>query len=278
MKRKILYALVTTNCNLSCKYCDIKDKNDNFNYDEFINKLDIFDGDIILFGGEPTLYQDRLFDIYYSYPKINNKIKSITTNLMSINNKLITLFQIIGNLGTSWNPDRFNNLEYEIWLNNINKIAEVSNLKISVLITLVDSVINLTSDEFYDIISKWNFDIIKSINFEHYVGPEVTQDYFEKCDNWLCEIYKKWNINAKIKNENRVKHWYNDCSEVYTLYPDGKLINRCPHNLPNNVPTKCYNCDRVSFCKPCQLQKYCTFPFKFYDLISKNEKNVRFNI
>ena len=52
-----IYALLTRRCNLTCPYCDVKDVNDNYDHEKFINVLRSFNGGITLFGGEPTLYR-----------------------------------------------------------------------------------------------------------------------------------------------------------------------------------------------------------------------------
>lgn len=272
---KELYALLTQHCNLSCPYCDIKDLDEDFNRDLFMKQLKEFDGDIILFGGEPTLYQDRLFDIYYSDPEINRKIITITSNLMVVNDKLLTFFQILGKLGTSWNPSRFNKIEYNQWLTNINIIHErVPDIKIMVLVTMVDELLNLSADEFLDIIKDWNSDILSAINFEYYVGETSTPEYFERCDNWLCEIYKKWNSKIELINIKRVSNWWEDCSEIYSLFPNGEIRKGCPHSLKPRVPIECYSCERVDICKPCQLQSYCSFPKKFAKLVLGEETKI----
>ena len=72
---RTVYAMVTTNCNLGCPHCDIKNDNaDNWVAEAFINQLNAADHNII-FGGEPSLYMDRVKTIapyrpiFYIYPK-----------------------------------------------------------------------------------------------------------------------------------------------------------------------------------------------------------------
>lgn len=267
-----IYALITTHCNLSCPHCDIKNCNEYYDRDKFIDQLNKFDGSIILFGGEPTLYPDRLLDIYLSNPIINRKITSISTNLISFNDKILTLFQLIKHISTSWNLNRFNDEEYEKWLNNINIIGErIPDIKIRVLITMTEDLLKLSSDQFNDIIAKWNCNVINDIHFEHYVSDDVEAEYFNRCDEWLCSIYKGWKSKIKMNNINLVDNWYFDCSNVYTLYPDGNVKKGCPHNVNIKVPSKCYTCEKSDQCRPCQLQKYCSYPSNFIKLI-KEEK------
>lgn len=269
---KKVYALVTTNCNLSCKHCDIKNGEEIFNQNAFMSYLKDFDGEIILFGGEPTIFQDRLFDIVYSNPIIQRKIVSISTNLMIVNDRLITLFQIIGGICTSWNPNRFTNEEYQTWLDNINTIDKMSDLKLTVLITLTDDLLNMDIDKFLSIISKWNGNVIQSIRFEHYIDPNLDEEYFNRADEWLCQVYKKWNSIIMLDNVNSIDNWYYDCGETYTLYPNGKVKRGCPHNSTVCIPVECYTCERSAECKPCQLQRFCSYPKKFAQLVKDDLK------
>lgn len=269
MKR--LYALLTEKCNLSCPYCDIKSLNETFNEEKFMKELENFDGEIILFGGEPTLYRDRLFKVFFHNPDVNKKIISITTNLMKLDDFTLIILRYIPYIGSSWNPSRFNENEYEIWLENIDKLHKTFPEKtLRILSTLTNDLLNMNPKDVVNIISKWNKDIIREVVFEYYVGEESTEEYFEKCDNWLCSIYNEWNLDINLGNIDTVKDFYNDCSGVYSLFPDGTLKHGCPHHMNINVVEKCYSCERLEICKPCQLQKYCSFPEKFYHLVINN--------
>ena len=102
-----LYALLTRHCNLSCPHCNVKYPVEEFNEDKFIDQLRLYNnGTIIFFGGEPTLYQDRLLRVAND-EIIKTKKRSITTNLINLNDDLINLYHDIGSVATSWNPNRF---------------------------------------------------------------------------------------------------------------------------------------------------------------------------
>ena len=66
-----------------------------------------------------------------------------------------------------------------------------------------------------------------------------------------------------------MKHWYFDCSEVYTLHPNGELVKGCPNHKTESVPMECYSCERAEFCRPCALHNYCTFPKKLAEAIKR---------
>ena len=272
MNNKTVYALLTKKCNLSCNYCDVRINNDFFNRELFINILDKFGGNIVLFGGEPTLYPERLIDVYLSKPSIIRKVSSISSNLIKLNDKILSVFQLIGYISTSWNTNRFNMDQYHTWLNNLMIInSEIPDVNIRILITMTKDLLKLSANELSSIISEWeSIGVIKDIRFEHYIGYDADEEYFAKCDDWLSSIYKKWNSKIYMQNIDCVNSWYFDCNNVYTLYPDGALKRGCPHSIDIVVPSKCYKCAKSDICKPCQLQRFCSYPRKFIRTVNNS--------
>lgn len=266
-RTNVVYAMITTNCNLTCNYCTIRDSYDGYNRDAFIRQLIDFDGKIILFGGEPTLYRDRLLDVFY-HDGIRNKVKSITTNLMILDDDIIELLKNIKSVGTSWNPSRFRNGEYDIWKNNLNKLED-HGITVGILATLTEELINMSPSDVLDIINTWNPNVVKNINFELCISDHSTPEYFKKCDEWLCEIYKSWNCKFVFRNADTIKNWYHDCNYIYTLTPTGKIIHRCPQGGSMKIPSECYSCNRNDICRPCRLQSHCSYMHKFGQLVKK---------
>ena len=267
-----LYALVTRHCNLSCPYCIIRNSKEEYNRDLFMQKLKEFDGRIILFGGEPTLYRDRLKDVYYSDPDITKKITSITTNLMIMDTEILDILKSIENVASSWSPSRFTDDEYKIWLKNVDTIN--GEVGISILSTMTDELLLLTPKELMKIMSEWNTNTIKNINFEYYVGDETSPEYFERCDEWLCSVYKEWDSPIIMVNSHIVRnsnYCYN-CDNTYSLYPDGIIKSGCPHRVNPVVPEECYTCERSDICRPCRLQRFCSYPKRFAALVN-NERS-----
>ncbi|MCM1439766.1 MAG: hypothetical protein NC131_11295, partial [Roseburia sp.] len=97
------------------------------------------------------------------------------------------------------------------------------------------------------------------VKFEPFVGDEATPDYFHVADQWMAEVVRLWDLRAELDMIQRAKHWHFDCKDVYTLLPDGTLMNRCPHLVEAQIPEACYNCANVSNCKPCPIQRYCSY-------------------
>lgn len=266
---KKVYALLTRQCNLSCPHCDIRSIEDNFNRDKFMEQLKQFDGRIVLFGGEPTLHQDRLMDIYYSNEDIRKKIDTISTNLINMNDEIIKLIKDIGSIGTSWNPHRFTDEQYKIWLRHLDVLAD-NDIVTIVLVTLTDDLFQIEPSDFIKMVKTWNSKSIDYIRFESLVADNLTPEHYEKADNWLCELYKQWDCDIKIETFS-LYSWYYDCNGVYTLLPDGTLLNQCPNYRPASTPIECYSCDRANKCRPCMLQDYCNYPKKFAKLVFEKE-------
>lgn len=272
MSRRVLYAIPTMHCNLDCDHCFIKNTPEVYDKEKFINQLNNFEGDILLFGGEVTSHLYRMFDVIESN-KINgkSKISSVSTNLLILNDKLLEFYKSIKSISTSWNPNRFNSIQYDVWKKNC-KIISDNEIVHTIMITLTDDLFKITAKEFISIASEWINPTLKEIKFEHYVGNEVTPEYFDKADEWLCELYKEWNIPITLGILNKINCWKFDCDEVYTLYPDGRLINCCPHATHGIVASECYTCDKVSTCRPCRLQPYCSYPHKLAELVKSNKE------
>ena len=82
---KTIYLMITTNCNLNCPHCDIKTNGkDNWDKEAILNKLSSKDHNII-FGGEPSLYIDRIISV-------SDYCSSISTNLLYLPEKLLNLY------------------------------------------------------------------------------------------------------------------------------------------------------------------------------------------
>lgn len=269
MSDKLLYAIPTMKCNLNCDHCFIVNTPETYDRDKFISTLNSFDGEIILFGGEPTSNMERMKDVV----KSNNmdgisKISSISTNLTILDDELLDFYKILGHVSTSWNPHRFPNINvYDKWLANCYKLSK-SGIKHIIMITLTEDLFQLYPCEFMSMAKLFDNDNLIEIKFEHYVG-NVTEDYFRRADQWLCDVYRVWDLKANFEIKDRICSWNYDCDDVYTLYPDGTLINRCPHNLPSVIPEKCYTCNKSNICRPCRIQPYCSYPKELAKLIKE---------
>ena len=105
------------------------------------------------------------------------------------------------------------------------------------------------------------------------MGPEATNEYHQKADDFLCKIYKEWRWKFNNFIVERIKNWNCNCSSVATIEPDGKVKVGCPQYTGNiNIRKECLDCSLANICNPCYLQQSCSFPKKLYQLIKEKEK------
>lgn len=269
----VLYAIPTHKCNLSCPHCTIKDHEEKYDHIAFMSQLNNFDGHIILFGGEPTADRERLRAIIHSrkHTPYVSEIGSISTNLIILDDELIELYKEIGYVATSWNLTRFTDLQYGIWKANLCRLAS-AGIKPGVLITLTDDLLDYPMEEFLKIVDEWHSDYVSWIQFEHLISEDNTPEYYEKADNWLCELYKAWRSKIYVRTFDISLRWYYDCSHTYTLEPDGVMHNICPNAFycRKTIPEECMLCEKATECKPCWLHAYCSYPKKLRTLIEKS--------
>lgn len=267
---KTIYYVVTEKCNLNCSHCDIMKLSDR-KYNPY-KVLPILEdnkkngGHNIIFGGEPLLYKNRVIDaaLYCD---------SITTNLtINVNKTMMSLFKDLSiSVGTSYNPTRFNDYvrgkTLGEWLNHVEFAKQYT--PIALLITMDKHLIsNQYRDRLFYVL---NTGLFSSVRFEHEVNLSNDEEFYEKANEWLYDLYKNYDESKLPFCKNfHEKEIICDCSDVYTLYSDGKLKKGCPHKVPYQYNSKCLYCDMVDICKPCQLQKYCTFPRKLIKELRKD--------
>ena len=265
---KKLYAIPNYECNLSCSFCELHKKRCIYHHDKFIETLNNFDGDVTLFGGEPTLFKERYLKLIGT-----GKITSVTTNLIALDEEILSSFQSVS-LATSWTPERFIDKENEsVWLNNLIRASKYNN-DIRLLITLSHGTLKIAPD---DMINKLKvFDkYVTSVLFEYLVDDANDDEYYQDADKWLTEVNLLWNGNIRAQNViiEQVKHGWNfDCSETYTMLPDGTIRKGCPQINKYNIVEKCYGCDKAIHCRPCVLQQKCSYPHKLAESLLDNEK------
>lgn len=261
----ILYAIPTYKCNLNCNHCELHLKNDNFD-EIFYDKLKEADYDkVILFGGEPTLYRDRLLKCFET-----NKITSIATNLINLDEEIIQLYKKYNiDISTSWNPNRFTESQYNTWINNL-KLLEKNNLSCVILITLTEDLLNLNSFDTY--LKEWdNIKSVFGVLFEPLIDYNMKKTLHEDADKWLCNLYDNWNYSLKNLIISKLDKWKHNCNDIKTLQPNGEITKGCPQYKKYIYLDECLNCSFSSICNPCKLQHICSFPKQLYNKVFENE-------
>lgn len=272
---KTLYAIPNFECNLSCGYCDLKNKRIIYNEEKFLEVLNNFQGNVVLFGGEPLLFKDRLYRILET-----DKINSISTNLLLLDKEIAERLKGI-NIATTWTPARFKNKDLKVWHEKLGILTE-KKIEIMLLVTLSGDTIGTEPSKVFNFLQSLEKYSIGSVLFEQLLDYTKDQEYYNKADSWLCkmhEYFKKLRFVNEIKEQ--IKNgWYFDCSEVYTLHPNGEIKKFCPQFSSYSLNTDCLKCKRNTTCRPCMLQNKCVYPQKFGNLVleeytkgtSKNKK------
>lgn len=253
----VTYVIPTHHCNLNCPHCDLKLRTDNFNAELFYDTLTKLDGEIIIFGGEPLLYKDKLRKLL----SLNKHITSISSNMLLWDNEIEQILKPYPKItiASSWNPHRFTEEQYSLWLTNLKKANIVNNINITLTDDLYDYDINLLLKVIRDID---DIASIKTISFE----PLVPNYDNARGDQFLCKIYdliKGYRVKIDLRKIFGKKY----CRGIYTLLPSGKLIKDCPQwYITNHTLLKeCLDCKLIKICKPCKKICSCSFPKQFYD-------------
>lgn len=257
---KVLYATVTRNCNLSCPHCDIKrDTSDNYNETLFLENVQKDYDHKVIFGGEPSLHIDRI-------QKIAPYCDSISTNLLFLDKDLINIYNSLS-VATSWNPLRFTDSQYNQWIDNIKRLKNKPSLLITLTLDLLvyKDLRRLLQEEFDG--------LFEDIVFEQLLDPNKSQAYYEEVDRWLCDLYDFWKHNMKTPSSTFTRSsWYYDCSDTWTMEPNGKIHYGCPqYTVTTGVISECYSCAKVNECRPCMLQTKCTRPSQLMEKIYETE-------
>ena len=262
---KILYAMITKRCNLSCPHCDIKkNQEEQYNHDKFLYNLRNWNGYRILFGGEPNVVPSRTREALLL-------CDSISTNLVNISPGLFHDIQEQEiPIATSWNPQRFTEDQYHTWLINIDALSKTNT--ITCLITLTQDLVDSKgTSRLWDMIAHAN-NSFSYIQFEQLHDPSKDQSFYDAIDKWLVSMYretKKRSLTHLFPQFQKNATWKFDCSQTYTMYPDGNIHYGCPEYTTTYVLSRCYQCDHVSVCQPCRLQSCCTRPNRLFEEIQK---------
>lgn len=271
---KTIYALLTENCNLGCSYCDIKYGEEEWREDLFFSSLNKFkDDNIVLFGGEPTLYKSRLYKALDLYPNA-----SISSNLIFCDQ------ETLDRISDRYIATTFRLYSEELmkkWVSNIKYIVSKSNdpKKINILVTMDWFMLGYLTSVPLDFETVIDNFIIKNnipIRFEPLVGYDTNKEYFKIYDMVLLKLLKNHFADSdRYLNLKELENFKKDCSEVFSLYPDGKLKQGCPHRIPINICNECLSCKNNDKCQPCRLQCFCSFPKNTYEAYCDYKKILK---
>lgn len=261
---KTLYAVPWYKCNLNCPHCHVSHREVREDYGRFLKTLKTVDGfdHVVLFGGEPTLYREKFVEIVRT-----GKINSVSTNLVRypvnvIENELIPLIKEYNlTIATSWNLKRFTRAEAGIWYENLAKLCQ-HGVDVTVMITLTEDLLNISPIFMCFYLGRVEGAGVQKFLFEPYIGDVEVHD---KADEWLCEVHDYYPGEMTNLLEEKLRDWNCNCDDVHTLEPDGVIRKGCPDLLASGVMNYCVDCikcEHSDICRPCMLQKTCSYPKK----------------
>lgn len=235
-KLKTIYIRLTDKCNLKCKHC-YSENSDSFilldnDIVDFINNID--KANIVLHGGEPMLYDINKLNDFVKKMKHN---VSITTNLSYIIDDNIKEFFSKTKVSTSWDPFRFNNEQYNLWLNNLKEIENIS-----IICTLTKELLNIDPIKMSDLIASWGNPLVQFGMYDGDNKPTRT------------DIYSWFNKLTNTNNNCFIEQCAKSCIEnVFTINTD-KTIAGCPNRYKIIYGTIFDSWDRITNSKNMIMQ------------------------
>ena len=298
---------ITRNCNMKCNYCNIQyNEKDELSLDEWKKAVDIIKDlgvqDIVLLGGEPTLYP-HITELVHYITKEKGMNCNLTTNAFKNRDKVVEILEAgLTNIGVS--------------VDNLNIKDSISPLKAKNGLDLIDYLISLNRNYSivnYTVLNKKNvdsvLDLIKHMNslgvatyilpfhwgnegtFEHRKNNEqfafITDEDLDKFNKTVDEIIKMKKEGYKINNaveffEAAKKHIKNldwKCTGLSELRmdSDGKLVCCCDNVGKVNEKYTIFNIveNMGDFLETregdCQRCKGCLWPSSFEAEVKKNK-------
>lgn len=267
-------------CNLDCPHCTLKLIPQHRQLDKIYQTMKIVRENntnqmtFNFFGGEPLLLKDEELHIFEEF--FHNTRIIVSTNLLSkLTPYKIELLKRVEDVNTSWNPLRFTEEQYKMWLKQLDILIQ-NDIPYSVMVTLTDDLIKQSPQSFYERVLSWKS--CRNIDLKQMIGDDLID--FNKVDEWLCELYNIWKETKPLNllfNEvsqvvDRKRIWKQYCETTTTIMPNGYLKDGCPYFEYKTDKSYCLACEYYPICKGgCNIQERCTFPKRLYEKI-KNEK------
>lgn len=282
---KIVYVIPSYNCNLHCPHCTIWKRKQEYNPSKIYECIkDLHNTEVCLFGGE-ILLNDLDFLNKITNRLIDNKCNVIiSSNLVTVReeeNKIIEndlpydFLKKVG-VGTSYNPGRFNTLQFNNWISNLKKLRD-KKIRYTIMVTLTSSLSKIDVKVFDELMNLNSYIDDPFVKFDNFIGPLTDKDV-EDIDNWLVNLYDSCKnkdlystfveMKATIMGNNK---WGYTCNNVYTILPSGNLKAGCPYYEKYQLKDKCMECKYLEFCVGgCCIQPTCTFPKKLFKKIKED--------
>ena len=264
-----MYLKITENCNLSCPFCYVKQKQNVISFETAVSAIEAYQPkEVIFHGGAPLLHPKRTLEIIDRFP---SQVFSITSNLtLPLTDERMEILERCY-VATSYSADRFPNSELEqIFKKNVAKVRETED--VTLLVTLSEKQLEMPPVEFIRKLDEIGYD---SILFERMYAAGLDKAFAEKMDMYLLELMKalpdaRKNYLYDQMMESIISYTYLfplTCDRnVVTVNPDGSILS-CPnlcHHAERKKRRECLECNFYQYCRgDClSFQDCCMFPKK----------------
>ena len=261
-KVNIMYLVLSSACNLACKYCFIENstfnnkietnmsldtvKNAITKYDKYLKKENIKEGTIIFYGGEPLVNWDAIVAAVELCKKLKSKIKlSIVTNATLLTNEKIKyLSENNIEVGISIDGPKKLNDKNRIYRSGTKSVYEdvikkfprlkANNCKFGLSITISEDFLDI-QDEVLDWLKELGVTSI-FYNLYHYTSyNENWENYYNKACQFLLKSYEVLSesniydgrLNRKIESFLESEFKFSDCGAIggnqLAIKPNGEV-------------------------------------------------------
>ena len=284
--------LISTHCNMNCKYCIMRDHIDGSMIDinAIIHTLFLYDNvtEVHFAGGEPFYNTSTMYNMYRII-KFLEKYRvqyKITSNLTSVdfskwNNhpEFRYVLDHIDMLSTSFdnNGIRFTSIDQIVkWYKNIKWLRENTNIKLNCFCILSEDIVgdndssSKTAEDYDRVLSKLfdSYRFIPLMNSDNCISNESLKHFFGFYTPYINIPSGKNNTRRDIEDNNYANCMYN--GKMICIDGNGKVIkNGC--FIDNNclaMHSDCVLCKMSSLCGTrCKAVRKCTL-----DTINKLKK------
>lgn len=280
-----LFIMITNDCNNNCPQCYSQYRKCNTHCIDLGDMIDAVDrlspGKVVLTGGEPLLYPERIISFMYYYNADYRKHWNTTlcTNLLfkELNRSQSNAISLVDYVQTTYSVDRFKSEDqfYKFIYNIANAkllLGDDNNKFIDVNITITEEQLKEPVEDLMDKLKGMYVDGVGfeqlSYNSSSNKSEEELIEFYNKTDEYVLEACKQ--LKEKIPHMENLtfKGWdmaLNNglnslsctvCDSGYCklLNPDGEITNGCICLIDKNINRK----EKfMNHCVDCKYFKYC---------------------
>lgn len=307
-----LFIMITNDCNNNCPQCYSKYRNCNMHCVDLGDMIDAVDklspGKVVLTGGEPLLYPERIISFvnYYNADYRKHWNTTLCTNLLfdDLNRSQVKAITLVDYIQTTYSVDRFKTDDkFHKFIFNIANanllIKNEENKFIDVNVTITEEQLKEPVNELIDKLKGMYVDGVGfeqlSYNKNSKKSDEELIDFYNRTDEYILEASKQLKEKIPYMENLTFKGWdmaLNNslsslnctvCDSGYCklLDPDGNITNGCICLIDKDINRRqkfineCVSCEYYKYCKmDCErFGNHCAFPKKTFEYFLKEVRN-----